>query len=234
MINNELGIGRKVDMISDVNGLNALQNAIAETGAWQWWDYQKNTVQVEFTDVLLLDETKTGREARTSTIAIRFKGNSFLLLMDNLDVENSDQPWYTRFYNDEIGFLDVSMDGLRFNDQDFAAELLSKYRNKINITEISADESTLSKTQFLCAECGNYAFIASGLEIHVIGNKGEYTSEELIDASEKWWEYWKEYWQKRDTDEAFERDYACEVTIPAEYLEGVLNKLNAKETIEGE
>ena len=30
----------------------------------------------------------------------------------------------------------------------------------------------------------------------------------------QWWDYWKDYYDKRDTEEAYEKDYACEVTIP--------------------
>jgi len=30
----------------------------------------------------------------------------------------------------------------------------------------------------------------------------------------QWWKYWREYWDKKHTDKALPKDYACEATIP--------------------
>ena len=40
------------------------------------------------------------------------------------------------------------------------------------------------------------------------------SEEDIKRLSKKWWDYWKDYYDKRDTEEAYEKDYACEVTIP--------------------
>ncbi len=59
------------------NTLDILSDAISETGSWQWWHIDGDMCQVEFSDVLLYDETKTEKAPHTSVIAIRFKGNAF-------------------------------------------------------------------------------------------------------------------------------------------------------------
>lgn len=41
--------------------------------------------------------------------------------------------------------------------------------------------------------------------------------EEKINERHKlWWIFWRDYWKKRNSDEPYNRDYACEVTIPLE------------------
>ena len=78
-----------------------LSDAISEVGSWQWWDLTKDLFQLEFCDVLLYDETKAEKDSHTSTIALRFYGNSFAVFLDNLK-DNCEKKWYDRFHDDEI------------------------------------------------------------------------------------------------------------------------------------
>ncbi len=39
---------------------------------------------------------------------------------------------------------------------------------------------------------------------------------EILPAIKKWRAYWKDYWLKRKTRDAYEKDWACETTIPAD------------------
>ena len=66
----------------------------------------------------------------------------------------------------------------------------------------------------VAATSENVGFIAGGDELKVVGNRGLYKEEDILLLSKKWWEYWKDYWKKRETNDAYEKDYACEVTIP--------------------
>ena len=38
--------------------------------------------------------------------------------------------------------------------------------------------------------------------------------EDIEKAYQDWWKYWEDYWRLRKTKDAYEKDFACEVTIP--------------------
>lgn len=57
-------------------------------------------------------------------------------------------------------------------------------------------------------------FIAGGDELKLFGYRCLFKENDIKQLSEKWWEYWNDYWKKRGTESAYDKDYACEVTIP--------------------
>ena len=67
---------------------------------------------------------------------------------------------------------------------------------------------------FVAATSGNVGFIAGGDELKLFGYRGLFKENDIKQLSEKWWEYWNDYWKKRGTESAYDKDYACEVTIP--------------------
>jgi len=69
--------------IIDTEAKDVLSTAVSDVGYWQWWDEAEGDFMVEFGGVLLYDETKKGKQLRSSTIAISFWGNSFLVFLDN-------------------------------------------------------------------------------------------------------------------------------------------------------
>ena len=85
--------------------LNILSDAISDVGSWQWWYTAKDMFQLEFCDVQLYDSTKAEKEPHSSTIALRFYGNSFAVFLDNL--EENDRNWPQRFYKDEIQAIEI-------------------------------------------------------------------------------------------------------------------------------
>ena len=85
--------------------------------------------QLEFSDVLLYDETKAEKEPHASTIALRFYGNTFAVFMDNLN-EETDKKWYDRFYDDEIQILPINAFEFRFNDVEYAEALFIDFKTK--------------------------------------------------------------------------------------------------------
>lgn len=201
-------------MINDKETLNALSDAISEIGGWQWWFTEGDLFQMEFLGVLFYDESKAEKESHTSTLAIRFFGNTFAVFLDNLN-DNSEKPWYQRFYDDEIDYFDVDPYELSFDDVECAKKIYEEYRNKTAIKDF-ADTDTFTKPKHILAgQCGDTAFVVGGDEIVVVGRSGEYTEEQIIPSIKRWWEYWRDYWRKRNTKEAYDKDWACEVTIPA-------------------
>ena len=194
--------------------LNILSDAISDVGSWQWWYTAKDMFQLEFCDVQLYDATKAEKESHSSTIALRFYGNSFAVFLDNL--EEDGRNWPQRFYKDEIQVIEIDTYDLVFDDIDYAKEVYENYRNRIPMKSFEDPIVFSSARHILAAKCGDYGFVAGGDDLSVVSKIGEYTEEEIINAAKHWWAYWRNYWHLRKTKDAYEKDYACEVTIPAE------------------
>jgi hypothetical protein len=192
--------------------LNILADAISDVGAWNWWYTADDMFQVEFRDVQLYDESKPEKDTHTTdVIAVRFYGHAFAVFLDDLDEAN----WYERFRDDDSVFYDIETYDLAFDDAQGAELLLKDYRHKTPVKDFNGPETITATKHLICARCADVGFIVGGDEIEVVGKKGKYTEEEIETAARKWWEYWKDYWRLRKTKEAYPKDYACEVTIPA-------------------
>ena len=77
------------------------------------------------------------------------------------------------------------------------------------------DESLFSEAKHLIAgKCGDVGFVAGGEKMEIVGYHGIYTAEQIEEGNKRWWAYWEDYWRLRGTKDAYEKDYACEVTIP--------------------
>ena len=191
--------------------LNILADAISEVGSWWCWDAEGDAVQVELLDVLLYDESKQGREAHTTDVlAVRFRGHAFAVFLDDLD----EGGWHERFRDDDSILYPIDTYELAFDDAEDAGTLLGDYRNRVPVKDFDGPGTLFAAKHLLYARCGEVGFIVGGDEMEVVGQKGEYTAEEIEAAAEKWWAYWKVYWELRGTKEALPEDYACEITIP--------------------
>ena len=199
----------------NINTLNILADAVSDIGSWQWWDTVKDVFQLEFSDVLLFDETTPEKAPHTSVIALRFIGNSFAVFLDNIEDER-EKTWYEQFHEDEIEYLPLESDEFIFDDIEYARKVLHSYRNIIPIKNYTNPDSFASTKHILAAKCEDVGFIVGGDLIQVVGRKGKYTEEEIELAVKCWWDYWRDYWRLRKTEDAYEEDWACEVTIPVD------------------
>ena len=195
--------------------LDILSEAISDVGSWQWWYTAKDMFQLEFCDVMLYDETKAEKEPHTSVIALRFYGNAFAVFLDNLE-EETGKKWYDRFYDDEILILQIEPYEFRFDDIEYAEKVFGGYRNKTTMKQFEGIGDFSCVKHILAAKCEEYGFIVGGDDLVVVGKSGKYTEEEIVNAAKKWWAYWRNYWRLRKTKEAYEKDWACEVTIPVD------------------
>ena len=191
-----------------------LCKAISDVGLWVWWDSADDCAMIEFDGVLLYDEAKKGKESRSGHIAIRFKNNGFITFLDNGPDDDLTSDWYELLHNDEQEPFTMDPDELFFDDPDYAVKILHDYKNNNSKETAVTEDKIRNAKHILAGRCGYVGFILGGDEIQVIGNKGQYKPEEIKAACEKWWEYWKEYWRVRGTKDAYDQDYACEVTIP--------------------
>lgn len=194
--------------------LEILADAISDIGSWQWWDEVDDIFQLEFSDVLMFDETMPEGTSRASVIALRFSGNAFAVFLDNFE-EKSEKEWWKRFYDDEIGEFEITVDDvLKFDDVELAGSLLDRFKNTTPMKRFDNPQVFSSTKHILAGTCGDVGFVVGGDNLVVIGNKGEFSEEEIEEAAKRWWDYWREYWRLRGTPGALAKDWLCEVTIP--------------------
>ena len=196
--------------------LGILADAISDVGSLQWWYADDNMVQVEFRDIQLYDETKPEKDTHTiDVIAIRFSGNVFAVFLDNLSEEDG-KPWYERLYDDEIPAFECEGYRLNFDHPEYAQEVYDEYRNQTPITQYDGMDTLTGAKHLVAAKCGDVGVIAGGDRMEVVTHNGLISEEEIVTLSKKWWEYWKDYWRLRGTRDAFQNDWACELTIPVD------------------
>ena len=146
----------------------------------------------------------------TKWFNLNFKGNSFALFLDNLD-DNKD--WYTRLQLDDIEPFSLDCYEFRFNDAQYVNEIINSYKNKTTIKDI-IDETIVTAKYILAGKCGELAFIVGGNILEVLNHQGKMNKEDILKANQDWWKYWEDYWKLRKTKDAYDKDFACEVTIP--------------------
>ena len=56
--------------------------------------------------------------------------------------------------------------------------------------------------------------MVGGDQLEVLTHSGKLSEDDINEGAKRWGIYWRDYWDKRGTKEAYEKDYACEVTIP--------------------
>ncbi len=208
-----MGTDSSIYDITDKETKEILSTAVSDVGYWQWWDEAEGDFMVEFGGVLLYDETKKGKQPRSSTIAISFWGNSFLVFLDNNEVS---ADWIDNLHNDLIDPFTLDPDGFIFDDKEYALDIMMRFKKRHGpfSSKDEAKETIMKSKSILAATCGDYGFIIGGDVCKVYGPSGDISEDDIKRLSKKWWDYWKDYYDKRDTEEAYEKDYACEVTIP--------------------
>ncbi len=195
----------------NIKTLNILADAISDVGSWLWWLIKDDMIHMEFCDIQLYDESKPEQETHTTDVlAVRFRGHSFAVFLDNLD----DKHWAKRLRDNDSVFYPVETYALGFDDIKESEELLDDYKNRFSVKDFNGLETLSAARHLLYARCQDVGFIVGGDEIEIVGKKGKYTEEEIEKASRKWWDYWKDYWKFRGTKEAYPEDYACEISIP--------------------
>ena len=196
--------------------LNILSDAISDVGSWRWWYTEDDMFQIEFCDIQFYDDSKPEKDSHSlDVLAIRFTGNCFAVFMDNYDSE-TDRNWYERLHNDELAPFAIETYEFGFDDAEMAIKVFDSYRNKIEIKNFKGIDIINSSKHILFGKCNDVGFVVGGDELAVVGRKGVFTEEEIVLSAKKWWSYWRDYWRLRKTKDAYEKDWACEVTIPAD------------------
>ncbi len=193
--------------------LDFLSDAISDAGSWQWWYAAEDMLQLEFCDVMMYDETRAEKEPHSSLIALRFSGNPFAVFLDDLE-EDGEKPWFDRLHDDEVSPFPVDAYEVTFDDAAYARQVYGAYRRSTAVKGMEGREDFPPVRHILAAKCGDVGFVAGGDQLEIVGKNGKYREEEIEPAVKKWWAYWKDYWRLRKTKQAYEKDWACETTIP--------------------
>ena len=188
--------------------LRILENAICDVGYLRWWTSAEDIYQIEFGGVQLFDETKNGFSARSSVIALQFLEKPTIVFLD----KNGPNNWQDDLHNDKMEPINIEYDEFKFNDKDYLKNIISEYR--INNLKNNSIEEVYKYPIFLAFKCYDFGIIIGGNKMKVIGSAGEFSEDKIKDCNIKWWKYWKEYWSLREKENSYDKDYACEVTIP--------------------
>ena len=187
--------------------LDILAASISDVGYWRWWIIKDDICQIEFGGVQLLNKDSISKESKSAVIALQYSNNSFLIFYDKVE----DNDWYNKLQNDMIEPFTIDYDYFIFNDFNCINEIEGEYKNKQIIREIKNIEQIKNVLIF---KAGDVAVVIGGDNFKVVGDGGTITEKKIIDRNRLWWLFWKEYHKKRDTSEAYDKDYVCEVTIP--------------------
>ena len=189
---------------------DTLCKAITEVGYWQWWDEVEGDYMVEFGGVLLYDRFKTGKQSRTSTVALCFYDNAFLIFLDN---KKSSSEYYVALHEDSMAPIRMDPDTMVFDDPQYASNLLTQFKHrhsKFNNKDAAVFAITHAKV-LIAATCQEYGFIIGGNICEIQGRHGVFSDSDILNLSAEWWNYRESYWEKRETKDAYEYDYACEL-----------------------
>ena len=187
--------------------LDILAASISDVGYWRWWIIEDDICQIEFGGVQLLNEDSISKESKSAVIALQYSNNSFLIFYDKIE----DNDWYDKLRNDMIEPFTVDHDYFIFNDFNCIHEIESEYNNKQIIKEIKNKDQIKNMLIF---KAGDVAVVIGGDNFKIVGDSGTITEEKIIERNKLWWIFWEDYHKKRETPEAYHKDYVCEVTIP--------------------
>ena len=184
-----------------------LSDAISDVGYWRWWIAEDDRIQLEFGGVQLLNSDTLDKNSTSAIIALRFSENVLLKFYDN-EAENQ---WHIQLQEDKIEPFTVDYDFFRFNNPDSINEIEKEYKNQIVIKE---SEGISELKNVLAFKAGDVAVITGGNDFCVVDANGKIDEETIWERSRLWGIFWRDYWKKRDTDDPYNKDYACEATIP--------------------
>jgi hypothetical protein len=187
--------------------LSTISRAISDVGYWRWWITENDCCQIEFGGIQLLSNDTINENSKSAVMALQYSNNSFLIFYDNDEQKN----WYIELQNDKIEPFSIDHDFFSFNNIENIDLIRNGYKNETIIKKIDSMENIKN---ILCFRAGNVAVIIGGNDYCFLDEEGKISEEKLLKRSKLWWIYWKDYYKKRNTKEAYEKDYVCDVTIP--------------------
>jgi len=200
------------------SSLAILARAISDVGVWTWWTGEPTkAIQLEFSGVQLwFPPTAEGRPP-SGQVALRYRNPSLVMFLSRSDNPDfSTDSWPTRFQSDEIGGFTVGYDEFTMTDAERAVSLIAQASHVIQLVGTPPKFRVIADSgAWIVFWAGNVGIAVAAAEMEIVSHHGTVPLSDVEERCGKWWEYWRDYWNKKDTDAALPRDYACEVTIPA-------------------
>lgn len=198
---------------SDTKQFEILANAISDVGYWSWWTEQlPDAFQIEFGGTQLYFPPISSTNPPQTQIAIQFRQPTSI----NFISKNSTNvfEWVELLHEDKIEPPTCSYGEFSFGDNELTKSLLQQVRHYRTDYGSQPTAEILKAPFSLVFWCGDIGLAIAAKELKLLNHLGDIALADIAGINKQWWDYWRNYWDKRESDEALPKDYACEVTIP--------------------
>lgn len=197
----------------DTEQLEILANAISDVGYWSWWTGQLPDIfQIEFGGTQLYFPPVSSDNPPQTQIAIQFRKPTAINFISKN--ETNVFEWVELLHEDKIEPPTCSYGEFSFGDSELTRTLLQQVKHCKTHFGSQPTVEMLQAPFSLVYWCGDIGLAIAGNELKLLNHLGDIAVAEIADINRQWWDYWKTYWDKRESDQALPKDYACEVTIP--------------------
>ena len=197
------------------SSLRILEDAISDVGRWSWWvENFPELFQLEFQGVQLWNPPVKEGKPPSGQIAIQFinpESVNFLSFSDEVF-----QDWPTRLRNDALE-MPGQITVLLSDSQAIKKEMKSAKKIETVFGFSCQEGRKFFRSTFQgFVRAGDMGVVVAAPELAWRNHTEKLKLEDIPERNEQWWEYWEKYWDSKDTDHPYPKDYACEVTIPAD------------------
>jgi hypothetical protein len=201
---------------SSIDPLGILADVISDVGYWTWWaSGLPDTFQIEFGGTQLLFGPPASQGPPPTKIAIQFRKPAYVFFISRAR-EDDNLEWADLLHADELEAPNCSHGEFSFGKNESTQSILEEVRSaKSLLGNDKTVSEILNQPHCLAFWCGDMGMAIGAEELRLLNHSGWIDLADIPDFNSKWWSYWRTYWNKRGTTEAFPKDYACEVTIPA-------------------
>lgn len=196
--------------------LAILETAISDVGYWRWWTSNlPDAIQLEFGGTQLFFPPAEPDQVTSGLLAVRLRKPSILLFLTG-NSAGLPEDWPEAMARDEYDPFTVEHDRLTFTSHDEAAKYVADAASIKPLVGILSDLPRHRDKALLAFRAGPVGFVGTAESIALFNMQGEVDLAAVPDLHSKWWDYWEEYWARKDSPNPMPKDYACEVTIPAD------------------
>lgn len=191
---------------------STLVSAISDVGYWRLWSERlPELFQLEFGGVQIYDPPQDKTQPPSSLVALRFLRPSHVgFIRRKSDADSLPPDWPHRLKEEKIDPFGISYDQFALGDESLFSEVVDQTESEI----VHFTDQSGGKEVRLAFWAGVAGMRIEAAEVRPVLMSGEVQLSTIASLHGDWWSYWREYWKKRDTPEAFPKNFACEVTIP--------------------
>jgi hypothetical protein len=198
-----------------INALRTLEDAISDVGMWSWWVPGEDFFQVEFAGTQLFNLPATPDAPPSGQVALKFIKPSIIAFLTHPKGLEMPEDWPEKLHKDELKPFNITYSELTLTDPEIVKQIFGMSARTLQLLGCGLDDIP-KDAAMLAFWAGPVGLVVIAEQMEIFSHQRQLKLEEIPELSRKWWAYWKEYWRRRDNENRFPVDYACEVTIPAE------------------